>query len=235
MTLSTPQARSAALSRLSPAPSKSLGVLLPPSDHLLCFDLLYYVRLVAGKEEWDEEWCPAWRLVGREMRWAPGVVQKAEALLRKHWGVREGEEIPPYISVHMRRADFKVYCADTLNCMPTLAQLQRRVLSVRSRLASLHGLHVPRVLVTSDESSPSWWSQIHQLGYTSINHTAEGTEEKWGEWYPSVLDSVFLSYGKGFVGTEGSTMSLLALRRVQDWGEGVGEWLMWKGVAESEL
>lgn len=41
--------------------------------------------------------------------------------------------------------------------------------------------------------------------------------------YPIFIDAVIQSRGKGFVGTMSSTMSLLAMRRVQDWNDGVGK------------
>ncbi|KZT55635.1 hypothetical protein CALCODRAFT_518640 [Calocera cornea HHB12733] len=233
--LAFPEGRSSALTKVSPAPSEPWGTVMPPSDHLLCFDVLYFVQVGMSGAEWGEEYAPVWRLVGREMRWAGPLREKADQYLRSHWGVEEEEEIPPYISVHVRRNDFRDYCSGTLTCMPTLAQLQRRVSEVQSRLLAEQGLSVPNVLVTSDEQSPAWWSEVHALGYTSMNHTELNTEGKYGEWYPSVLDAVFLSLGKGFVGTEGSTMSLLARRRVEDWGGGVATWLRWMGVAQEEL
>ncbi|EJT99488.1 hypothetical protein DACRYDRAFT_55580, partial [Dacryopinax primogenitus] len=232
MTLSFSSSRSLAIARSVPLPSPLLGATLPPSDHLLCFDLLYYARLVEGKFEWEEDYSPAWRLVGRKMRWAPLLLQKAEIYLREHWQIKHSDPIPPYISVHMRRADFRAYCNGTLECMPTLHQLERRVSSVRSQLLFL-GISAPYVLLTSDETDASWWASLPPT-YGQINHTLYRTEEKYGEWYPSVLDSVFLSLGSGFVGTEGSTMSLLAYRRVRERG-GVGEWVRWKGVPEGEL
>ncbi|KZO90789.1 hypothetical protein CALVIDRAFT_374962 [Calocera viscosa TUFC12733] len=233
--LAFPAGRAAALTQVSPTPSEGWNTTLPPSDHLLCFDMLYFARLGTSGAEWEEEYAPVWRLVGKHMHWAPPLREKADAYLRAHWSVGDGEEIPPYISVHMRRADFGQYCTGSLSCMPTLAQLHRRVSEVQSQLVSLQGLHISRVLVTSDERNPAWWSEVEGLGYTAINHTALDTEGRFGEWYPSVLDSVFLSLGKGFVGTEGSTMSLLAKRRVEDWGGGVGTWLTWKGVPPEEL
>ena len=38
--------------------------------------------------------------------------------------------------------------------------------------------------------------------------------------YPLLLDAIIQSRGAGFVGTEYSTMTTVALRRVQDWSQG---------------
>jgi hypothetical protein len=38
--------------------------------------------------------------------------------------------------------------------------------------------------------------------------------------YPSVVDACLLSMGSAFVGTDRSTYSLIAKKRVQDWSNG---------------
>ena len=61
------------------------------------------------------------------------------------------------------------------------------------------------------------------LGWHSADHVAERTEEKYGKWYLPLIDAVVQSLAVGFVGTDQSTMSLVAKRRVEDWSGGVGE------------
>lgn len=63
------------------------------------------------------------------------------------------------------------------------------------------------------------------LGWRTPNHTAERTEEKYGKWYPALIDAIVQSLAVGFVGTDGSTMSLVAKRRVEDWNGGVGDFV----------
>ena len=48
-----------------------------------------------------------------------------------------------------------------------------------------------------------------------------------GKWFPAVLDAVFQSLSSGFVGTDRSTMSLIAARRVQDWNGGPVRFVRW--------
>ena len=73
---------------------------------------------------------------------------------------------------------------------------------------------------TSDETDPSFWSEVTSYGWRHLNHTAERTHERYGEWYPILLDIVAQSMAVGFVGTQGSTFSLISARRVEDWNSG---------------
>lgn len=45
--------------------------------------------------------------------------------------------------------------------------------------------------------------------------------------YPVLIDAVIQSSGVGFVGTDRSTMSILARRRVQSWQDGAVRTLKW--------
>lgn len=76
-------------------PSRELGVTVPPDEHLLCYDFLYFA--VAQRErEWAEDFSPAWRFVGRYAYWTPKLVGIAEGYLRRLLGVESPEdEIPP--------------------------------------------------------------------------------------------------------------------------------------------
>ena len=67
------------------------------------------------------------------------------------------------------------------------------------------------MLVTTDETSPAYLAEIDALGWIVMNHTALGTREEYGVWYPSLVDNVVLSLGKGFVGTGGSTSEYFLL------------------------
>jgi hypothetical protein len=60
------------------------------------------------------------------------------------------------------------------------------------------------------------------------------TEERFGRWYPVVLDAVVQGNAHGFVGTDRSTFSMLSGRRVSDWRGGVAKMVKWgkKGADE---
>jgi hypothetical protein len=45
--------------------------------------------------------------------------------------------------------------------------------------------------------------------------------------YPVFIDAVVQGGAHGFLGTQGSTMSLLAVRRVEDWQGGIGRMVQW--------
>ncbi|KAI9070174.1 hypothetical protein FKP32DRAFT_1599461 [Trametes sanguinea] len=61
----------------------------------------------------------------------------------------------------------------------------------------------------------------------SIDHDAERTGETYGNWYPVVLDAVVQSMAIGFVGTDRSTFSHMARRRVDDWNDGASRLVKW--------
>ncbi|KAG1810778.1 hypothetical protein EV424DRAFT_1421257 [Suillus variegatus] len=49
-------------------PSPQHQVFLPPDDHVLCFNLLYYIS-AHHTWEWELDYSPAWGFVGQDMRW----------------------------------------------------------------------------------------------------------------------------------------------------------------------
>ena len=51
--------------------------------------------------------------------------------------------------------------------------------------------------------------------------------------YPVLIDAVIQSGGAGFVGTDRSTMTILARRRVQSWRDGVTRIVKW-GTPEAD-
>lgn len=65
-------------------------------------------------------------------------------------------------------------------------------------------------------------SELQAQGWLLVDHDTLKTKERVGHWGPTLIDVVILSLGKLFIGTDESTLSILALRRVQDWNGGVG-------------
>ncbi|KAG8751147.1 hypothetical protein FRC12_012583 [Ceratobasidium sp. 428] len=168
------------------------------------------------------------------MRWSPRLFGLAESYLRRHFSVADGQPIPPFISVHIRRADFAGWCPSNMNkeaCFAPTSAYAKRVKEIKEALRGRRngGIDAHAVLVTSDERSTDWWEEIGELGpeWGWVDHAAEQTVEKYGKWYPVILDAVFQSMGTGFVGTDHSTMSLLAQRRVEDWNGGLGAEVRW--------
>ncbi|KAG8874491.1 hypothetical protein FRB97_005877 [Tulasnella sp. 331] len=207
-----------------------------PDEQLLCFDLLYYMGTVKPFE-WDEEYHPGWQIASK-MHFAPRMVQIANSFLMRLFDVQREEYIPPFISIHVRHGDFGDHCdrvkIPKLDCFAPLSVIARRVQEVQDELAGtrpdFNGGEPLKVLMTSDEQDPAWWGDVRNRGWYFVDHGPHGEDtaakfgkciglDKWNR-YPPLLDSVFQSMGTGFVGTDGSTMSLIARRRVQDWQGG---------------
>ncbi|KAG2128627.1 uncharacterized protein EDB93DRAFT_1256626 [Suillus bovinus] len=228
--LGFPEARSNSLSlSLKNRPSPHHQVSLPPDDHVLCFDLLYYVGAY-HTWEWELDYSPAWRFVGQHMRWTASMEQIADAHARHAMNVPPLiEPTPPYISVHIRHGDFSQQCGQIPvdQCFAPLSVIARRVSEVQEELRTHKGIDVTHVIMTSDERDPKWWSEVRALGWTWVDYRAERTEEIYGKWHPVFIDAIIQSNGAGFVGTRGSTMSTLASRRVESWHDGATRLVSW--------
>ncbi|TFY60346.1 hypothetical protein EVJ58_g5205 [Rhodofomes roseus] len=157
----------------------------PPDDQMLCYDILYYVVGAVFTQRLEE---------------------LAEGYLRRTLNVPDGQEIPPYITIHARRGDF--------------ADCKR-------------GIEVTRVIMTGNERDPNWWNSVYELGWLQVDHDKERTVELYGKWYPVILDAIIQSRGIGFVGTDRSTFSSLARRRVAEWNNGAVRTVKW-GTLDSD-
>ncbi|KAH8110631.1 hypothetical protein DFH11DRAFT_1730083 [Phellopilus nigrolimitatus] len=207
-----------------------------PDEQLACFDFPYYVGS-ANTFEFNYDYSPAWRSVGTHAHWTPFIASLARDLVRRTFGLAPGAALPPFVSMHVRHGDFGRYCADddgaadadadAEGCFAPLSAFAVRVAEVKAELRERHGVEVEHVLVTSDERDPAWWQGVRDLGWEWVDHGALGTEETFGRWYPVLVDAVVQSLGAGFVGTDRSTMSLIAQRRVQDWNAGPTRTVRW--------
>jgi len=208
-------------------PSEVHGAVLPPDEHLACVDYLYYV-CAHTSFEYEHDISPAWRFVVKNFRWASQLQAIADGYLRRIFNIPEHEPIPPYIAIHARRAnDFIVYCngVPKEDCFPSIATYQRRIGEIQEETRERLGVVPQHVVMLSDEEDPAWWDSIREVGWYSPDH--EDTVNKYGRWYPVLVDAVIQSSGIGLIGMHGSTMSLLAGRRVQDWHNGVYKDVKW--------
>ncbi|TFK56649.1 hypothetical protein OE88DRAFT_1670074 [Heliocybe sulcata] len=234
-----PEGRTDALARMPDGGAELIhpaqnGERLEPDEQMTCFDYLYYVS-AQTPFEFEHDYSPAWREVATHMHWTDRLQEITNGYIRKTFELPEGAEIPPYIAIHVRHGDFRVYCnpAPTSpldgSCFAPLSALRTRVFEIQADLLESQGISVPssHVLMTSDESDPEWWDQVREMGWRWIDHKAEDTAGRLGRWYPVLVDAVVQSGGVGFVGTDRSTMSLLARRRVEDWQGGVTRTAKW--------
>lgn len=163
------------------------------------------------------------------MRWNTSIERLADAHARRAMNVAVDEPTPPYISIHARHGDFRDQCRGIPldQCFASLSIIARRVSEVQEELRTQKGIEVTQVIMTSDEPDPEWWSEVRALGWTWVDYATERTEEIYGKWHPVFIDAIIQSNGAGFVGTRGSTMSSLALRRVQSWHNGPTRIVQW--------
>lgn len=64
--------------------------------------------------------------------------------------------------------------------------------------------------MTTDEKIESTFvRELKGRGWKVVDHRE--TEEKFGGWYAPIIDAAILARGSGFVGTEWSTFSFLAV------------------------
>ncbi|KAJ7493293.1 hypothetical protein B0H11DRAFT_2277367 [Mycena galericulata] len=215
-------------SDLEPERSPIHNISLWPNEHLLCFDNVYFV-CAHQAWEFDKQYSPAWRFVGRQMHWTSAIQSIADNYTRNALGVEYDEAIPPYITVHARRGDFggDPECKNlpAEDCLAPLSAYARRVEEVKAEILETKSISIDRIIMTSDEKDPAWWNAVYQLGWTTPDHSQ--TAERYGAWYPIFIDGVIQSGGLGFVGTHKSTVSILADRRVSAWQGGVTRTVYW--------
>ncbi|KAJ7492477.1 hypothetical protein FB451DRAFT_1388863 [Mycena latifolia] len=223
-TLSFPTTREASL--VPPLPSPIHNVSLPPDEHLLCYDYLYYVS-AHQPYELEYDYSPSWRYVGQYMHWTPALLRLADEYVRLALGAEENKPLPPFISVHVRHYDFEVWCGGVpvQECFASLPVIARRVREVQEEVRERMGIWVNHVIVTSDERNATWWHEVAQLGWFTPDHSE--TKQTYGDWYPVLIDAVIQSQGVGFVGTDRSTMSIIAAKRVQSWQKGPTRQVKW--------
>ncbi|KAF8334342.1 uncharacterized protein EI90DRAFT_3051896, partial [Cantharellus anzutake] len=207
-----------------------LKVKLPPDEHIMTFDFLYFATLTIDFE-WAGPWFLPWNMIGTHCHWHPTIEQLAQQYLMRLFVVDSREDIPAYIAIHARRKDFDGQChgRPKEECFAPLSAFEKRVEEIRYELGMRSEFQEPGsdiasipVIMTSDETDQSFWDGVRGYGWKMIDHSPNGedTAAKHGPWYP---------HGHGFVGTAGSTMSIIASRRVEDWQGGVSREVAWGG------
>ncbi|KAJ7648342.1 hypothetical protein DFH06DRAFT_1095762 [Mycena polygramma] len=223
MALTFPEQRN--LNLRTPSQSPILKLSLPPDEHLMCFDNLYWLSNVEP-HEMEHDYSPAWRLVGQYLRWNPRVEDLAQQYVRRAFGLTAADAIPPYITIHVRHGDFKDWCRRPVDeCFAPLSAFARRVEEVKAELLQTKGIAVQHVVMTSDEKDRAWWNVVAQYGWVGVDHST--TVEKHGMWYPLFIDAAIQSGGVGLVGTDFSTVSLIAGNRIKAWHGGVVRMVKW--------
>ncbi|ESK90812.1 hypothetical protein Moror_16518 [Moniliophthora roreri MCA 2997] len=135
------------------------------------------------------------------MDWCLGSC--VEGYLRRalNLSAEDGEDRPSFIAVHIRKGNF--VCHGQGACGVTSMHLHRLVVrQVQEELRERNGVDVDKVILTSDETDDAFWDE------------GEDTFARYGEWYLPIIEVVIQGMAKGFVGSPGSTFSLINGRHV---------------------
>ncbi|KAG9043786.1 hypothetical protein FS837_009131, partial [Tulasnella sp. UAMH 9824] len=238
--LMTPAGRSEAFSLEPPLPTYGKRPLPPttphpkPDDQVACFDNLYWVW-TKFVWEWEHFPSPTWDAVGTHLHFTKEADEIATMYLRALFGLRDGQEIPPFVSIHVRHADFKNLCPDPTNvksCYAPISEYARHVQELTAELARNHGpdsplSHVTEVIMMSDETDQEWWDEVDAMGWRQPRPYEDQIANDHGRRWPAIVDSIIQSRGAAFVGTSQSTMSIVAAKRVMDWNKGPVRLVEW--------
>ncbi|KAJ6520711.1 hypothetical protein DFH09DRAFT_939625, partial [Mycena vulgaris] len=216
-----------------PVASALLKASLPPDEHLLCFDNLYFGSTIQPHEI-QSDFSPAWNVVGQHLHWKPFIEDLAQEYVRVAFGLDATATHPQYIAVHVRHGDFAGWCGTVpvSDCFAPLPAIARRVAEVRAALLASKKMTVERVIVTSDERDPVWWAAVRAQGWAAPDHAQ--TAKLYGKWYPVLVDAAIQSGALGLVGTDQSTVSILAGKRVREWQGGEVSMVRWGRVGADD-
>lgn len=213
---------------------------LPPNDQLLCLDVALFIGSNIPPDAYPQD-PPAeprrsyenegWIQAGQFLHFNAEVEGLVDYYLAALFKVPTMADVPPFITVHIRRSDFK-----DERGLTSLEAYTKAVERVRVKLQERidepdswrgagkeHAVYFPgvsaadyAVVVTTDEGPESPFVQdLLALDWKVLDHTAMRTEELLGGWYPTIIDQAILARGRGFVGTEWSTYSYLGGLRVK--------------------
>ncbi|KPV73853.1 uncharacterized protein RHOBADRAFT_54447 [Rhodotorula graminis WP1] len=220
----------------------------PPDHQLMCFDNSLFIGSVMFQEPHLEPvplepTVPGegldWVHAGQYMRFNREVERRADDYLMELFGVSRASEIPPFITIHLRRGDFKEFTGFTA-LDKYVSALERVQAALQNRLDNPYDWTGPgrfafrtfdglsakdyAVVTTTDERGDTPFVQeVRALGWKVLDHDAFDTKRKMGGWWPTMLDAAILARGRSFVGTHASTFSHMAGLRVKYWRGGLVE------------
>lgn len=158
-----------------------------------------------------------WIQAGQYLHFSSHLESLADKYLVALFGVWTKRSVPPFISVHIRRGDF-----EQARGLTSIEAFKDAVQRVRDKLdqrmddpdgwagaGHQHQRYYKgvrgkdyAVVVTTDESMDSDFVRYirAELGWHVLDHDKMRTVQKWGEWYPTMIDAAVLARGRGFVG-----------------------------------
>ncbi|KAG8860287.1 hypothetical protein FRB96_003936 [Tulasnella sp. 330] len=230
-------------------PSPNSQSTFPPDEALTCIDDMYAVGSWY-EYEWEFELSPAWRHVGRYVRFNETVDTLAEAYVRRVLGVGVREGVPDQFIFG------ETIGTANRECFAPLSEFAKKIEQIRQDLRngtsstnlwrrqqnetstqtedsdkptdSDEKAELLPIIVTSDEKNQTWYtSDVAGMGWYYVDHHKEDTANKLGKWWPALIDAAVLSRARGMVGVRRSTMSLVAALRVRDWNNGPTRLVDW--------
>ncbi|KAF7314947.1 hypothetical protein MIND_00008700 [Mycena indigotica] len=232
--LSFPRTYRKSIQSQKPVKSSILQLEVTPDDHLMCFDYLFTTCENSAHDIWMD-YSSTWRQIGQYLHFHPKIERLAQEYLRKILDVAVGEDIPPYIAVHVRHGDFEDWCngLSREDCFAPLSTYRHRVQQLQARLLEEKGVSVEHVVMTSDEVSEEWWAEVASYGWARPDHTT--TKDEHGPWYTVLIDNAIQGLGHGVVGTKFSTVSSIAAKRVESWNNGLSYMVKWGIVGADNM
>ncbi|GAA5906303.1 O-fucosyltransferase family protein [Sporobolomyces salmoneus] len=211
-----------------------LGPIMPPPIDLSPDDAPLEPSLAGEGTSWQE--------IGQYLRFTPLVESRATSYLLQLFSVSKPSQIPPFITIHLRRGDFAEFTGAYTDLEKYTSALSRLLPRLQARLDNSTSYSGPSrnafrppphsrlpateysIVATTDESSSSPFVQkVKALGWKVVDHDEFKTKETFGGWWPTLLDCAILARGRSFVGTDKSTYTHLAALRVKYWNGGVVE------------
>lgn len=213
----------------------------PPSDQVLCLDNTLFLSPILLPETFPTSTLPlepliegedtAWEEVGQYAHFSSQVEAQADQYLLHLFNVTSLNQIPPFITIHLRRGDFKAFTGLTaldfyIKALERVRErLQKRINAPeswrgpsRKEFKTFEGYEAKdyAIVATSDETSGTeFMLAVKALGWKVIDHDEQRTDEVLGGWWSAILDSAILARGQSFVGTPKSTYTGLAALRVK--------------------
>lgn len=142
----------------------------------------------------------SWINAGQYLHFTSTVSHLTDLYLMQLFDVATPSKIPPFITIHLRRGDFKDFGGLTALEKYTAALVRVRA-ALQARLEDPYNWRGPgrkhfrsfgiqasqyAVVTTTDEKSGSpFLDEVKALGWRVVDHAALGTAEKYGGWWPT--------------------------------------------------
>ncbi|CED83552.1 hypothetical protein [Phaffia rhodozyma] len=196
--------------------------------NFVCWADMYWVT---DKQDifsrWDPNW-PGWTNVGKYLRYSTHLENLKDRYTDLVLGQHAQSNLPghqrPFIAIHARHNDFPCSDQTSATCFKSATTYLEEITRIKKVLLDEQGVVIgdQDVIMFSDEVNPHWWNEVTDvLGWKRVDHKVLNTLDSMDNWWPTLIDMAMMSSAKGFIGSKGSTYSLFASLRVQDWNDGV--------------